>query len=63
MQIEPRLAGGNADRETTHKESLHYFPAITLIPANVANAAAIRDAMVVMSSVLTHPWPPPVIEG
>ena len=31
-QIEPRLAGGNAERETTHKESLHYFREATSRP-------------------------------
>lgn len=31
MQIEPRLAG-DSERETTHKESLHYFREATSRP-------------------------------
>jgi hypothetical protein len=31
-QVEPRLAGGNAEREPTEKESLDYFREATHIP-------------------------------
>jgi 2,4-dienoyl-CoA reductase-like NADH-dependent reductase (Old Yellow Enzyme family) len=30
--VEPRLAGGNAEREVTHKESLDYFREATSRP-------------------------------
>lgn len=32
MQVEPRLAGGNAERDPGHEESLHYFREATSRP-------------------------------
>jgi 2,4-dienoyl-CoA reductase-like NADH-dependent reductase (Old Yellow Enzyme family) len=45
VQVEPRLAGGNAEREVSHQESLDYFKEATSRPFLVAGGLK-RDSAV-----------------